>query len=88
MVSMPHGPVLSQLLDSINFRIDGDPWCEYLSERDRYDIALTRPDPENDELSIYELELLKNINNKFGDLDWKAISKLTHDLPEWNDPKG
>jgi uncharacterized phage-associated protein len=88
MVSMPHGPVLSQIYDSMKMPMDGDPWCDYLSERNGYDIDLVKEAPEDDELSRYEIGILSDVHKNYGHLQWFEIRKLTHDLPEWTDPNG
>ena len=94
MVSMPHGPVLSMLLDLINmgkedsFEKSSGEWFEYISEPERYDVSLAKQDPKNDELSKYELGVLEEVNRKFGNLTQWQLRDLTHDLPEYVDPRG
>jgi Antitoxin SocA-like, Panacea domain len=90
MVSMPHGPVLSGILDLINMGADEDchPWFEYISEPETYDVRLTRTDPETDELSRWELGLLDEIDGRLGHLNKWALRTLSHELPEWEDPHG
>jgi len=90
MVSMPHGPVLSMVLDLINM---GKPekqegWYEYISEPSDYSVSLMKVSLENDELSKYELKVLEGVNKQFGGLDKWALRNLTHEFPEYEDPKG
>ena len=44
--------------------------------------------PDFGELSEYELNVLKHVHDKHGHLGPWEISKLTHDLPEYEDPHG
>jgi len=90
MVSMKHGPVLSEVLDLINegSRSDG-PWVEYVSPPQGYDVALNVAEPETDELSKYELRVLEKIHTRFGKMDkWDLVQWLHDNIPEWIDPKG
>ena len=89
MVSMKHGPVLSRILDFIN---EGDgpnnpsAWFEYIGPAKNYSVALLK-DPGTDELSKFELGLLKNIYETYGRMDkWKLVRMLHEILPEWKDP--
>jgi uncharacterized phage-associated protein len=90
MVSMPHGPVLSEIYDLINWSSPEDQpvWFEYVSEKNGYDICLTTENPERDELSRYELGVLARIDEKYGHLNRWAVRDLSHQLPEWKDPQG
>lgn len=89
-VSMPHGPVLSVVLDLINMgREDGSAvWYDYISEPINYNVALIEQEPSRDELSDYELSILESIDDRFGGLDKWGLRDLTHSLPEWSDPHG
>lgn len=89
MVCMPHGPVLSSILDLINW---GDPdtnsaWFKHISEPSNRLVSI-KEDSEFEELSEYELEVLNYIYKKFGRMDKWRLRDLTHTLPEWTDPKG
>ncbi len=89
MVCMPHGPVLSSILDLINM---GDPdtnsaWFKHVSEPSDFVVSINE-DSECEELSEYELDVLKNIYKKFGKMDKWRLRDLTHTLPEWKDPEG
>lgn len=88
MVSMPHGPVLSQIYDSIKWEPEGDPWYNYISEQNHHEVSLLQQDPKTDELSKYELGILKYIHKEYGHLNQYKLRDLTHDLPEWTDPRG
>src|SRR5437899_2065419 len=56
MVSMPHGTVLSMVLDRLNAGglEQGSPWAETISPPEGYDVRLIGS-PGTDELSRYEL---------------------------------
>jgi uncharacterized phage-associated protein len=90
MVSMDHGPVLSQTLDNINMGqpplADSIPWLEYISEPQGYDVSARKS--ETDQLSPYEIEILRNIYGQFGKMDKWTLIKYTHTLAEWHDPQG
>lgn len=89
MVSMPLGPVLSTIYDWIQYGFDKtNPWYEYLTERENHQIALAKDNPEIGELSEYEVDVLKSVHEKYGDLGPWDISTLTHELPEYEDPHG
>ena len=88
-VSMPHGPVLSMILDLINMgRSDPPtPWFEHISEPSDHEVTLLSA-AGDDELSEYELDLLSTIDKRFGGMNKWALRDYTHTLPEWEDPKG
>ena len=88
MVSMPHGTVLSRTYDRIASGEDrpSTPWSEYVSDPVRYEVEALRED--TDELSTYELRVLDQTHEKFGNLDQWGLRELTHGLPEYEDPHG
>lgn len=88
MVSMPHGPVLSQIYDSAKWEIEGDPWNSYISERTGHEVFLVNENPSRGELSDYEIRVLEVIHSEFGHMNQFKLRDLTHDLPEWRDPQG
>lgn len=90
-VSMPHGPVLSHVLDLItdqpNPFLAVTFWARHISEPERYEIAL-KAEPTGDLLSEAEDELLDEIFKKYGHLTRWQIVEFAHTLPEWKDPNG
>lgn len=84
MVSMRHGPVLSQVLDFITWGYfdERSIWPRYVSPKDGWDVRLVGS-PDTDELSEYEIEVLDEIDEAFGNLDRWDLVKYTHTLPEW-----
>jgi uncharacterized phage-associated protein len=90
MVSMPHGPVLSQVLDEIHLGAGVDRhsvWYQSITEPVNHSVSLTSP-AESDELSEYETGLLQRTFEKFGGMNQWALVEFTHSLPEWTDPRG
>ena len=88
MVSMPYGPVLSGVFDFITHGPrDGSVWFDYVSEPVGYDVALVRQDFATDSLSAYEIEVLDEIDEQFGNLDKWALVDFCHTLPEWKNPE-
>jgi len=94
MVSMPHGPVLSQTLDHINGYIQSAPggWDDWVSDKAEHQVqlkknAVTRRDLG--EMSECDVEAMEAVWDKFGRLDQWAISDYTHaHCAEWEDPSG
>jgi uncharacterized phage-associated protein len=91
-VAMPHGPVLSQVLDLINEQPDPaaaeSTWAHYISEPDHYEVSLKQSEVPGDLLSEAEDQLLDEIFAKFGHLTRWQIRDLAHTLPELRDPEG
>jgi len=89
-VSMKYGPVLSTVKDLLTMEqeteTDGMIWREYVSEPGSYKVKGKKDEPETDELSDYETAILDDVDAQFGSVDRFVLSKLTHDLPEWEDP--
>ena len=93
VVSMDHGPVLSNTLDLANgAAIDSveDGWDSWIPPRQRYDVVLEKQvcDDDFDELSKADKDILEHIWKEFGDFDKWQIRDYTHTLQEWKDPRG
>lgn len=98
LVSMPHGPVLSQTYNHINGAVpsvDGG-WETWVADRAGHIVALRDESmirsPEEDLLRLSEtdLEVLAETWEQFGHWDrWKLVD-YTHSAacPEWEDPDG
>jgi hypothetical protein len=69
--SLPHGPVLSMILDRISMGRDEQkcPWFDYVSEAQGYEVSLMEASPSSDELSTFETELLGAVHRQFGHLN-------------------
>lgn len=95
MVSMPHGPVLSQTLDLINgaqAQIAGG-WDALIADRSGRRVALKNPgevtEESLDELSETELQVIKDVADRFGQMSAWDLRQYTHrNCPEWVDPCG
>ena len=94
MMSMPKGPVLSGILDLINWgrrRSETSVWLQYVSEPIGYDVTLAAEGISIDELDLLsesERQILDEIDEEYGRVDKWSLVELTHRLPEWHDPRG
>lgn len=87
--SMKNGPILSNVLDWIN---SGEPpneelyWPRYISNPSRYNVSLKK-NPGETELSKREIELIKEIDEKYKNYDqWEMVDICHKILPEWENP--
>ncbi len=87
LVAMPHGPVLSQVLDNINQGASAE-WAVFVSEPRDWNVELVSELPEDGALSNYEIRVLREVHQELGHLDKWALVKRSHELPEWHDPHG
>ncbi|MDO9533271.1 MAG: Panacea domain-containing protein [Deltaproteobacteria bacterium] len=92
-VSMDNGPVLSKVLDKINSGRGPSGvksyWHKYISSPEGYNVKLLKQEPQFDELSKREKNLLLHIFAKYKEFDKWQMVKICHDiLPEWRDPDG
>lgn len=95
MVSMPHGPVLSETLELANGQSDSleGGWDSWILDRAGREIAL-RPDravtrEALDQLSDAEIAVLRKVQDEFGQRSAIALRDYTHrQCAEWQDPKG
>ncbi len=88
LCSMDQGMVLSDVYDSIRFAAEGQPWRQFISAPEGYAVSLCDTTSALDELSEYDIQVLNEINSQFGNWTWQRLAKYTHDLPEYEDPKG
>lgn len=89
--SLPHGPVVSTVLDLI--KREANPvdehrnlWSKFI-QRQGYDVTLASA-ADLGCLSDAELEMLSEIATVFHALDQWQLRDLTHALPEFKDPSG
>lgn len=87
MVSMDHGPVLSEVLDRITWDTGGSVWSEYISAPSEWHVRLLKAS-DGLELSDYESDLLDRVHDKYGAWDRWDLVRYTHTLPEWTNPDG
>lgn len=93
LVSMPHGPVLSQTLNLMDGDIESQPggWEEWISDKENHELSLRQPldIAALDELAPAEIDVLKAVWDKFGAMGKWEIRDWTHrHCSEWKDPKG
>ncbi len=88
-VSMDRGPVVSNTLNIMNGERDTcGPWDEAISQPDEnYKVGI-KNDPGRGDLSDAEEELIKDVYLRYGNKYRWDLCKLTHNFPEWTDPKG
>lgn len=90
MASLPHGPVLSHILDVIRwgpiYEHDA-PWFRAVSPPEGYDVKKLE-DVGDGELSNAEEEILIRTFQEHGSKTWEQLSRFSHSLPEWIDPNG
>lgn len=87
-VSMPKGPVLSQTYDLINYPdfLDSKSYWHKFISKTIYDVLLI-DEPNIDELSEREINLLEQIYQEYKDKDWKEMIDICHKCcPEWEHP--
>lgn len=95
-VAMKYGPVLSHVYDYVKPN-SGFESSEYWS---KHIVTISAPhnaqkfvyvtlinDPSDDELSVFEEEIMETVYQEFGDKNPFDVAEWTHSLPEWNDPQ-
>ncbi len=89
-VSMDYGPVLSGVYDLLKENPVDDAlplWSKFISPRSDHYVALLA-DPGDDDLCEAEEEIIRQVYQKFGQLDPFHVAEWTHGLPEWQNPYG
>lgn len=89
-VSMGNGPVVSRIYDLI--REEPAPgtesiWRNYISAPQGWEVALLA-EPEPSELSRAEEALIDEIYATYGNMTRWDLVRVSHELPEWQDPNG
>ena len=90
VAALPHGLILSRILNLIRFGPADEedaPWFDVISAPEGYSVRSLQI-IENEELSSAEEKLLDEVFERYGKMDWRQLSRLTHSLPEWTDPGG
>lgn len=90
LVSLPYGPGLSHILELIKWgpmNEDDAPWFDAVSPPCGYDVRALA-DCGEDELSGAECQIIEEVFAEYGRKSWKELSRLTHQLPEYEDPNG
>ncbi len=93
MVSMPHGPVLSRTLDLMKGAAPSAPngWSRYVCRVNQY--AVTLADGVTWETFLGELSrgdrwVVDEVWERYGRMSQWELRDLTHEFPEWEDPRG
>jgi uncharacterized phage-associated protein len=88
VVALKHGLVLSDILDLIKWgpcNEEDAPWFDAISAPDGYTVK-SLAELDDDELSGAEVRILEEVFAEYGTKNWKELSRLTHQLPEWEEP--
>ncbi|MGI9558410.1 MAG: Panacea domain-containing protein [Thermodesulfobacteriota bacterium] len=93
MVSMPHGPVLSDTLNLMSGeqKSASGGWNSVISGIENHTVSLVDSDLTDDdlgELSRADREVMDSVWKKFGSMNRWQIRDYTHTLPEYEDPRG
>jgi uncharacterized phage-associated protein len=87
--AMPYGMVLSSTYSLVNEESTSSSyWKRFITAPQNYDVNLIEV-PEYDELSKAELELIRELYNKWGHKNrWYLVNEVHHKLAEWKNPNG
>lgn len=93
LVSMPHGPVLSQTLNLMDGDVESGPggWEQWISDKENHELSLrvSLSLDALDELAPAERDVLVQVWQQFGHMGKWEIRDWTHrNCAEWIDPKG
>jgi uncharacterized phage-associated protein len=90
MVCMPYGPVLSRIYDDSKSpeAIQNQHWRETFKARENNVVCLRNANPDTDELSEFERDVLKEAHLNYGRYDFTELRKIVDCLPEYADPQG
>jgi len=93
MVAMPHGPVLSMILDYMDGNIESlkGGWASLISAKENNEVSLRSEVSlaDFDELSESDIEVLDSVWQRFGKWSRWRLRDYTHEnCPEWTDPDG
>lgn len=89
-VSMDRGPVLSRTLNLITEESSPNAhsfWAEHISEPEHYEVRL-QGEPSAEELSEAEIALIQEVFGEHGRKSRWELVDLTHEFPEWQNPRG
>jgi uncharacterized phage-associated protein len=93
LVSMRHGPVLSNTYDYISDQCESAPdgWSAWVNDRENHELALAKEFTDAKqallELSDADIEILEEIWDGYGHYGKFQLRDLTHKIcPEWENP--
>lgn len=90
-VSMPHGPVLSGVLDLINGERVNDFWRKSISRahQTNHHVKLLDADAPTDLLTESDKRALERVHDYFAPLEWEKVkSECYRIFKEWKNPVG
>lgn len=87
-VSMPQGPVLSEVLDLINGKKRHPFWTKHFSQATQDNFLVTlKEDAPTDLLTESEKTALEKAHDFFAKKSWDEVKKFCHDFfKEWENP--
>jgi len=96
VVSMDHGPVLSQTYNLANGATESIPdgWDYWISDRDAHEVSINQERQgfdlaQLDKLSPADTEILDRVWGQFGLMNRWDLCRWTHvNCAEWRDPQG
>lgn len=89
-VSMDNGPVVSRIYELIKEEPAPDEdsfWRRHIVPAENWEVAL-QAEPEIQELSPAEIALIDEIFGIYGAKGRWELVRMSHGLPEWQDPNG
>lgn len=92
LVSMPKGPINSNVYNCASGQVDAKVWDSYLVDAANHMIVCARSDlspGDLNELSRAEIRVLDHVWAEFGHMNQWDLVQYTHDhCEEWEDPEG
>lgn len=96
VVSMDKGPVLSKTYDLMKGEKKSDVWSSYVSPIENNEVSLVAELGAADganflklgKLSKADINVLDKVFSEHENKDQFVLSELTHEFPEWQDPRG
>jgi uncharacterized phage-associated protein len=91
--SMDNGPVLLTVYNMITGNVESREWKSFIVSYPkrsafRYLVANNGAPARIKKLSTAELELMREVYDRWGSHSWRELIEITHELPEWTDPGG
>lgn len=80
MCALPHGPILSVVLDRLNG--SHSDFGDLVTYGPNAQISLLREEAPND-LTFTDLSILREVLSRYGQMSWDALKAETHRFPEW-----
>lgn len=80
MYALPHGPILSVVLDRMNG--SHPQFRDFVEQGENYEVTLIKAE-EASELTFADLRVLDRVLKEYGKLSWDELKAATHAFPEW-----